>query len=171
MQNYIQPGLWCTGNFYTRTVWRYRAHNNGVLHRFAVLFVSWSGLFVIGATVDRYSDSNLMMRSFNVVKACLSFIVNVCTRLALSGTDMITTSLRSSYGLAGNSFQLNGNDVFYHGDFVLKQIPKIVVESDSGWIIFASLVSTLLAGGLPAIMAWEALRSTAESLQKQMAHQ
>lgn len=71
----------------------------------------------------------------------------------------------------GIPFQLNGNDVFYHGDFVLKQIPKIVVESDSGWIIFASLVSALLAGGLPAIMAWEALRSTAESLQKQMAHQ
>ena len=71
----------------------------------------------------------------------------------------------------GIPFPLNGNDVFYHGDFVLKQMPKIVVESDSGWIIFASLVSALLAGGLPAIMAWKAIRSTAESLQKQMAHQ
>jgi propanediol dehydratase small subunit len=71
----------------------------------------------------------------------------------------------------GIPFPLNGNEVFYHGDFVLKQMPKIVVESDSGWIIFASLVSALLAGGLPAIMAWKAIRSTAESLQKQMAHQ
>jgi hypothetical protein len=71
----------------------------------------------------------------------------------------------------GIPFPLNGNDVFYHGDLVLKQLPKIVVESGSGWIIFASLVSALLAGGLPAIMAWKAIRSTTESLQKQMAHQ
>lgn len=71
----------------------------------------------------------------------------------------------------GIPFPLNGNDVFYHGDFVLKQMPKIVVESDSGWIIFASLVSALLAGGLPAIMAWKAIRSTTESLKVQMAHQ
>lgn len=33
--------------------------------------------------------SNLLARSFHVVKACLSFIVIVGSRLALSGTDMI----------------------------------------------------------------------------------
>ncbi len=71
---------------------------------FEVSDMDWS--FVIGASVDRYSDSNLRIRSFNVVKACLSIIVSVCSRLALSGTDMITPSLRRSYGLAGNSLSI-----------------------------------------------------------------
>ncbi|EMN1408925.1 hypothetical protein ROS59_000897 [Enterobacter cloacae] len=68
----------------------------------------------------------------------------------------------------GIPYLLGGSEVFHHSDLVLRQIPKIVIESDSSWVIFASICSAIVAGGLPAFVAWRAIRANARSLQYQM---
>ncbi|EKS7778550.1 hypothetical protein ACOGYG_003634 [Edwardsiella piscicida] len=68
----------------------------------------------------------------------------------------------------GIPYLLGGSEVFHHSDLVLRQIPKIVIESDSSWVIFASICSAIVAGGLPAFVAWRAIRANAISLQYQM---
>lgn len=68
----------------------------------------------------------------------------------------------------GIPYLLGGSEVFHHSDLVLRQIPKIVIESDSSWVIFASVCSAIVAGGLPAFVAWRAIRANAKSLKYQM---
>ncbi|HDR2401473.1 TPA: hypothetical protein QCH81_002218 [Enterobacter bugandensis] len=68
----------------------------------------------------------------------------------------------------GIPYLLGGSEVFHHSDLVLRQIPKIVIDSDSSWVIFASICSAIVAGGLPAFVAWRAIRANAKSLQYQM---
>ena len=47
----------------------------------------------------------------------------------------------------GVPFPTRFDEVFLHSDLILRHIPTITVESDSSWVIFASIFSAMLAGG------------------------
>lgn len=68
----------------------------------------------------------------------------------------------------GIPFLLRGDEVFYHADFVLRQLPEVVLKTDSNGIIIASLVSALLAGAIPACVAWRAISKNGDALEKQL---
>jgi hypothetical protein len=71
----------------------------------------------------------------------------------------------------GVPFSLRGDEVFYHAEMILSKVPKIIVELPSkGWSL-EGFLTALVAGGIPALVAWFALRVNKDSLKVQLAHQ
>ncbi|MCY0771279.1 hypothetical protein OWK27_00930 [Enterobacter cloacae complex sp. 2022EL-00788] len=71
----------------------------------------------------------------------------------------------------GVPFPLVGDEAFYYAEVFLNKIPKIIVELPSkGWSI-EGFLTALVAGGIPAIVAWLTLRSNVNSQKIQISQQ
>jgi hypothetical protein len=71
----------------------------------------------------------------------------------------------------GTPFPLRSEDIFYHADVLLNKIPRVFVElPDKGWN-FETFVTALVAGGIPAFVAWLAMRANNRSMQQQLEQQ
>lgn len=71
----------------------------------------------------------------------------------------------------GIPFPIRSEDAFYYADVVLNKIPKIIVElPDKGWSL-EGLATALLAGGIPALVAWLAMRANNKTMKLQLEQQ
>ncbi|MES3574245.1 hypothetical protein [Enterobacter cloacae] len=71
----------------------------------------------------------------------------------------------------GVPFPLQSQDVFYHAELFLNKIPKVLIEMPEKSINLDTFLTALVAGGIPAIVAWFTLRSNKVSLKEQLLHQ
>lgn len=67
----------------------------------------------------------------------------------------------------GIPFLLKGDEVFYHAEILLSQIPKIVLEMPEKGGGLEAFFTALIAGGIPAIVAYLAMRSNTKLITKQ----
>lgn len=70
----------------------------------------------------------------------------------------------------GIPFLLKGDEVFYHAEVLFSKIPKIVLEipDKSGWEAF---FTALVAGGIPAYVAYRAMKSNTQLVTQQQVQQ
>lgn len=73
-------------------------------------------------------------------------------------------------GWQGIPFLMKGDEVFYHAEVLLKKIPKIVLEipEKSSW---ESILTALIAGGIPAYVAYRAMKSNTQLVTQQQLQQ
>ncbi|MGP0854839.1 hypothetical protein ACJ8QI_09000 [Serratia sp. CY84636] len=70
----------------------------------------------------------------------------------------------------GIPFLMKGDEVFYHAEVLLSKIPKIVLEipDKSSW---ESFLTALIAGGIPAYVAYRAMKSNTQLVTQQQLQQ
>ncbi|EQA6223995.1 TPA: hypothetical protein QCH54_004011 [Enterobacter ludwigii] len=71
----------------------------------------------------------------------------------------------------GFPFPARNDEIFYHANVLLEKIPKIIVQLPEKGMSLEGILTAVIAGGIPALVAWLAMRANNESLIQQLAQQ
>ncbi|KTI91637.1 hypothetical protein [Enterobacter hormaechei] len=71
----------------------------------------------------------------------------------------------------GFPYPARNDEVFYHANVLLEKIPKIIVQLPEKGVSLEGILTAIIAGGIPALVAWFAMRANNESLMQQLAQQ